>query len=643
MNKREITNQKLDQLFRDVLEQPPIINEEQVNSLLYGLPKAHKGSQAKQFLKKHQNLWIMSTIISSIIVGTVLWTGSHSQNDNLLKKDTDRQTMAVPSVKTQIDPAGNNTVKLNSLASPEDNIFPALLTQAGFESTKDSLPTLASLPPIPHKNVNVSKDKVIHLSLDDFKKLGFVFTDSSVSYTNLTKDSVWSNYTAIGHWHENRTSISHYNIMPNKEILRVTKASTNDYYPRCYILHEAENIANIAFGIKKGQTCISYSDSLIPITLDVKVEQIYFNPTSKRADFNPTLSRKQSALLAQVVFWFNLTPKLYSLLPDSAKETAIGLYNLALSRDFWAHQENNKVSEDANAEVLSSITNALVLSKEELTKLGFTFRDSVLEYRFVIQDTNSMSPISPTYIRYHNINNRVSGIGIFDDYELGRDIDTVVKFNRFSYYPEIISDIKGKPVVNWGIKRNSQSIKGTSTRHLGGVFNKLSDRVNYLIPVLVKLNQNQPADKDLYFWFTPTDEFFAALPERYAKEIRNDYNIIKIKQDPNVTKEQKAQLTSSCKYFEECKTTLFDVNFSVWPNPTNDAINFELKLKAPEQLSITVQSITGSRLLSLQPLMRFEAGNHTLNFSLASLKPGIYLVTVQNEKGELSTQRIIKE
>jgi hypothetical protein len=640
MNKREITNQKLDSLFQDALEQPPIINEEQVNSLLYGLPKAPKGSQAKQFLKKHQNLWIMSTIISSIIVGTVLWTGSHSQNDNHLKGNAVRQIKATASVKTQTAPTGNNTLKLNSIASPEDNIFPALLTQAGFENVKDSLPSLISLPPIPHKKVNVSKDKVIHLSLDDFKKIGFVFTDSSVTYINLPKDSVWCYFERIGSWVINRLGYTDYKLPPTSEIIKNKPVSYIDYQP-WYISDKTSTTNVVTIDLKK-RKCVDFKpDSLIPIVLDVKEIQKDFDITSVKG--------KQLFLVGQSVFWFNLTPHLYSLLPDSVKDTAIGLYNLALSKDFKNEPINSIRQTESNlnaidsSKISSSISSALVLSKKELVQLGFVFQDSGVEYRFKVPNNNRYAPMLPINVRFIFKNNGKCEVGIFGDNQLGTDIDTILRFNRNSYFPEIVSDNKGRSSVAWGVKTTTSSIKDSSTQQLGGIYNKLQNRANYLIPVLVKLNSDHSSEKDLYFWFTPTDEFFAALPEQYAKEIRNDYNIIKIKKDPNVTADQKAQLTSSCKYFDECKITLFDVNFNVCPNPTKDAINLELKLKAPDRLSITIHSIAGNRLLSLQPLMRFEAGSHMLNYSLASLKAGIYLVSVQNERGELTTQRVIKE
>ena len=50
MKEREITDQKLDQLFDQLVALPPVISEEQVNSLPYGLPKAPAVNPFKQFL-----------------------------------------------------------------------------------------------------------------------------------------------------------------------------------------------------------------------------------------------------------------------------------------------------------------------------------------------------------------------------------------------------------------------------------------------------------------------------------------------------------------------------------------------------------------------------------------------------------------
>ena len=61
MKKREITNNDLDQLFNNIIEQSPLVGEEQVNSLLYNLPKSNSGSTVKHFFKYNLNIDILAS------------------------------------------------------------------------------------------------------------------------------------------------------------------------------------------------------------------------------------------------------------------------------------------------------------------------------------------------------------------------------------------------------------------------------------------------------------------------------------------------------------------------------------------------------------------------------------------------------
>jgi hypothetical protein len=71
-------------------------------------------------------------------------------------------------------------------------------------------------------------------------------------------------------------------------------------------------------------------------------------------------------------------------------------------------------------------------------------------------------------------------------------------------------------------------------------------------------------------------------------------------------------------------------------------MTIDLQLQQPEALSISIFSVWGSKLLTLQPLTNMPVGTQRLTFSTSSLGAGIYLVTIQNKKGEFKTQRIVK-
>lgn len=72
MKRREITNNDLEHLFSNIIEQPPLINEEQVNLLLNNFPKVKPGNTTKHFFQNHLNTLIIGTIVMSVLVGLSL-------------------------------------------------------------------------------------------------------------------------------------------------------------------------------------------------------------------------------------------------------------------------------------------------------------------------------------------------------------------------------------------------------------------------------------------------------------------------------------------------------------------------------------------------------------------------------------------
>lgn len=631
MKKREITDHELNTLFQTILEQSPIINEEQVNALLHNLPKGPSVSQTKRFFKNNLNFWIMTTIVSSLIMGFILWINTHSQTD-ITKKDEVRGHNILHSRLPEPDApdkAYNKSANEKFLTNPVHQASnPEMERQ--FEN---NLSQEQNSTPVPSAPQELSRGSVVKLTLDELKGIGFTFTDTSVYFVNYSKDSIWSYYEKKL---IDNSIITTYHSEYIQEQLNV-KVTSFDYHPWCTTKKDYLTVPeSFIYNLKSERYILPTQDSLIPITLDVQLEE--------KSQGGSPLKTMYIKLIGNDIFWVNLTPTLYKLLPDRAKDMANGLHNMRLSKNFFKQvnggvDQINNDAEPVNNEVSSAISNALVLNRDDLIKLGFVFSNSDAEYRFQLPDEKYI----PTFIRFHFESKGSSGIGIYHDNELGTVVDTIIKFPKRSFYPEIVSNNKGKSNVSWGIKWTTTTLFDTTTQQIGGIYNMLENRANYLIPVLIKLNPNQTADKDLYFWFTPTEELFNLLPKPIAKEIRNDLTIIQLKQDPKLSMEQKAQLTSSCKYFEECRTTLFNVSYTIFPNPTKDEITLQLQLENTEYLSVSVHAITGSRLQTLQPKTKFDVGAHSLNFSLATLKPGIYLVSVQNEKGENKTQRVIKE
>lgn len=95
MKKREITNNDLEQLFIKVIEQAPLISEDQVNSLLNNLPKAPSGSAFKKFFQDYLNSLIFGAIVSSIVVGAILWVNSGDKTEKIIS-NSQQENKVVP-------------------------------------------------------------------------------------------------------------------------------------------------------------------------------------------------------------------------------------------------------------------------------------------------------------------------------------------------------------------------------------------------------------------------------------------------------------------------------------------------------------------------------------------------------------------
>lgn len=96
MKKREITTNDLERLFSKVIEQTPLMNEEQVNSLLNNLPKVSSVSSAKHFLQNHLNSLIVGTIVLSIVVVSILWVNTGHKTEKTMIQNNRPENEFIP-------------------------------------------------------------------------------------------------------------------------------------------------------------------------------------------------------------------------------------------------------------------------------------------------------------------------------------------------------------------------------------------------------------------------------------------------------------------------------------------------------------------------------------------------------------------
>ena len=143
MKKREITNNDLEQLFDKVIEQAPLINEEQVNSFLHNLPKAKSGGTSKYFTQNLLNTLIVGTIVLSIAVVTILWINSGNTTEKTISGNSLQEKELVP-VRT--DSLINNDKEIVQNTANEDSALKISSTK--IISTPIQTHTIISVPDI---------------------------------------------------------------------------------------------------------------------------------------------------------------------------------------------------------------------------------------------------------------------------------------------------------------------------------------------------------------------------------------------------------------------------------------------------------------------------------------------------------------
>lgn len=146
MKKREMTTNDLEQLFNKVIEQKPLINEEQVNSLLNNLPKSPSGSTAKQFLKNHLNSLIVGTFVLSSVVVLILWVNTGHKTEKTMGQNNQQVNELMPA---HADTLAGNPEAGNGKEIVQDTI-------QEIHSLKASSPTVRSAPGQTGTKISVS-------------------------------------------------------------------------------------------------------------------------------------------------------------------------------------------------------------------------------------------------------------------------------------------------------------------------------------------------------------------------------------------------------------------------------------------------------------------------------------------------------
>jgi hypothetical protein len=617
MKKREMTQDDLDQLFQNILAQPPIINEEQVNSLLYSSPKAPSGSPARHFIKNHLNFLIMSTIVSSIIIGALLWTNA-PKHKATQKEDVINQAKSQTTNTITASPKSHfsNTIAAlpkskDSKAKPQNLLENPKIgdsTQSSFQnaSIMDNQPVIeadsATEENILSFNVSTNNSPEHHWPADtvlDGKTLFVTLTDEE-----LMKLGIKVTKGVIRYCNKNYDG-SHVNINYSPFENIDTTYNSFSYCFSCGLDFDK----HYGIDLKKYHTM----DTLLPL----KFVEYKRHPSDTS------------------IWWFTTNHELFNALPERYKNLELKYEELK-----WLKKKNpNKIFVDyfnlnKNLKRFQNI-NFIMLNNEELMNLGIELIHDTVSYEKIKSEFTSM--------RYHSDNARVE-----------RNILQVPIYN-YKYllksHSYLITETNGKtstgssygwgPLRKFKQKKISSPIFATDTfgRNIGPKIYLENTSIDYttLIPILIFVNECDSPDKifrkewKYIFWYEPDTAFINRLPKSIASVLKPEYDAI-VKSG--------GTSSQSCTYFEVCQSTLTLNRLDVYPNPAQHKVT--IAFNAPEDLTgkISLVDIRGSEVKVLQSQTRFAKGENKFQADVSDVSAGIFLIYINTNKG-FRTQRIV--
>jgi hypothetical protein len=298
------------------------------------------------------------------------------------------------------------------------------------------------------------------------------------------------------------------------------------------------------------------------------------------------------------ILWFTPHPAIFNSLPDRYSYLKEVYGCLKQIKKLNPEQQIVNFWKKVEISLLDSI-NYLELSKETLQELGFQF------YK------DSISLTHPDIDMYYLLGRKEAMMG------------TTAKGKKVPYPPNplpvLVTDEKGNIINYYGQDKSD---------------NKEIDYTMFDLLIPVKISFDKYVSTRNYshiFWFYPTDDFIDALPENIKYDLKSERNKIL---------QKSLNTQNSCTYFEVCKSTLQIDNFKLYPNPASYSFTIEFYAMEEFEGSISIVNIAGARLKTLIPNSTFLSGHNSYQMDLSGITSGIYLISINTDKG-FKTQRLI--
>jgi TonB family protein len=134
MKKREITNNELEQLFTNIIEQEPLLAENQVDLLLNNLPEPKLGGAVKKFFNYHLNTFLLVATVVLIITIVLIWINSDNQREEVSVQNSQGKNVVAPvgADTIETEPAIIVKKEIN-----QNNANEVIVNESGTKTTTD--------------------------------------------------------------------------------------------------------------------------------------------------------------------------------------------------------------------------------------------------------------------------------------------------------------------------------------------------------------------------------------------------------------------------------------------------------------------------------------------------------------------------
>ncbi len=158
-------------------------------------------------------------------------------------------------------------------------------------------------------------------------------------------------------------------------------------------------------------------------------------------------------------------------------------------------------------------------------------------------------------------------------------------------------------------------------------------RNNNMIGLRIVLVHHGDIDSGFIFWYSPSKELLAALPDYYRTKIEVELGL----------RDESEQFTAGCTYTISCLSSNGAItNTGIQPNPTKSNARILLSLSAERQIKAELYNMNGQFVRTLVAERTLSAGQSDLQVDLRGVEPGMYLLVMQSDKGEKVVQRLIR-